>query len=340
MILVTGGTGLIGSRLLFYLTQNKEHKVRAIYRNAHSLEKIEQLFIQQSPNGAEQFRSIEWVEADISNIPALEQAFANVSFVFHCAGFISFQPKDFAQLIKVNVEGTANIVNLCIDFKVKKLCYVSSIATRSALPHTPIDEKNDWNSEDNNTDYAISKNGGEMEVWRGSQEGLPVVIVNPSVVLGADFSEQGSGLWFKKVADGQKYYPTGGTGFVAVDDVVRAMIQLQFSEVTGERFILNTANLSYQMVFEKIAKGLGVKAPTKKISHKTLRRLARLDGFLSFFGIKKRALTLQTANALGLISTYNGDKIKEFIDFQYSDIDEVIQEICHKIKTTTLGSSL
>ena len=217
---------------------------------------------------------------------------------------------------------------------------MSSVATLSALPHTPIDEENDWNSEDNNTDYAISKNGGEMEVWRGSQEGLPVVIVNPSVVLAADFSEQGSGLWFKKVADGQKYYPTGGTGFVAVDDVVRAMIALQFSEVTGERFVLNTANLTYQSLFEKIAKGLGVKAPTKKISHKVLRRFARLDGFLSFLGIKKRTLTLQTADALGLIRTYNGDKIKEFIDFQYSDIDEVIREICHKIKTTTLGSSL
>ena len=340
MILVTGGTGQIGSRLLFHLTQNKAHKVRAVYRSAHSLEKVEQLFIQQSPNGAELFRSIEWVQTDISNIPALEKAFVNVTFVFHCAGFISFQPKDFAQLIKVNVEGTANIVNLCIDFKVKKLCYVSSVATLSALPHTPIDEENDWNNEENNTDYAISKNGGEMEVWRGSQEGLPVVIVNSSVVLGADFYEQGSGLLFKKVASGLKYYPTGGTGFVAVGDVVRAMIALQFSEVTGERFVLNTANLTYQSVFEKIAKGLGVKAPTKKISHKVLRRLARLDGFLSFLGIKKRTLTLQTADALGLVTTYNGDKIKKFVDFQYSDIDEVIQEICHKIKTTTLGSSL
>ena len=108
------------------------------------------------------------------------------------------------------------------------------------------------------------------------------------------------------------------------------MIALQFSEVTGERFVLNTANLTYQSVFEKIAKGLGVKAPTKKISHKVLRRFARLDGFLSFLGIKKRTLTLQTADALGLVTTYNGDKIKEFIDFQYSDIDEVIQEICAK----------
>ena len=330
MILVTGGTGQIGSRLLLNLTKNKAYKVRAIYRNTQSLEKIRQLFVKHSDSGAAQFDTIEWIQADLSNIPALEKAFEGVTFVFHCAGLISFQPQDFDKLIEVNVQGTANIVNLSIDFGVKKLCYVSSVATLSTLPHTPIDEENDWNNEDNNTDYAISKHGAEMEVWRGSQEGLPVVIVNPSVVLGGDFADRGSGLLYKKVADGLRYYPAGATGFVGVDDVVRAMIALQFSEVIGERFVLNAANLTYQSLFEKIAKGLGVKAPTKKISHKVLRRFARLDGFLSFLGIKKRTLTLQTADALGLIRTYNGDKIKEFIDFQYSDIDEVIQEICAK----------
>ena len=329
MILVTGGTGLIGSHLLLELTQNKEHKVRATYRNAHSLEKIRDFFAQRLVK--DRFEKIEWVKADLSNIPALEKAFEGVTFVFHCAGFISFEPKDFNNLIKINVEGTANIVNLCIDFKVQKLCYVSSVATLSTLPHNPIDEENDWNREDSNTDYAISKHGGEMEVWRGSQEGLPVVVVNPSVVIGDGFYEQGSGLLFKKVADGLKYYPTGGTGFVTVDDVVRAMIGLQFSAVVGERFVLNTANLTYQWVLEKIAKGLGVKAPTRKVGHKLLRTMARLDGVVSFFGLKKRTLTLQSADALGLITTYNGDKIKRFIDFQYSDIEKEIEEICEKI---------
>ena len=330
MILVTGGTGLIGSHLLLQLTQNKEHKVRAIYRNTQSLEKIRDFFAQQT--AIQQFESIEWVKADLSNIPALEKAFEGVTFVFHCAGFISFQPKDFQQLIKVNVEGTANIVNLCLDFKVQKLCYISSVAALSALPHTPIDEDNEWNNEENNTDYGISKHGGEMEVWRGAQEGLPVVVVNPSVVIGEGFYETGSGLLFKKVADGLKYYPTGGTGFVVVDDVVRAMIALQFSAIKGERFVLNTANLTYQSVLEMIAKGLGVKAPHRKVSHKQLRFLAYLDRILSFLGIKKRSLTLSTADALGLITTYNGDKIKRFVDFQYSDIEKAIENVCEKIK--------
>ena len=317
MILVTGGTGQIGSRLLLNLTKNKAYKVRAIYRNTQSLEKIRQLFVKHSDSGAAQFDTIEWVQADLSNIPALEKAFEGVTFVFHCAGLISFQPQDFDKLIEVNVQGTANIVNLSIDFGVKKLCYVSSVATLSTLPHTPIDEENDWNNEDNNTDYAISKHGAEMEVWRGSQEGLPVVIVNPSVVLGGDFADRGSGLLYKKVADGLRYYPAGATGFVGVDDVVRAMVQLQFSEVVGERFVLNAENLTYKAVLERIAKQLGVKAPTKCVSHQMLRFLARLDGVLSFLHLKKRTLTLASADALGTVTTYNGEKIKKYIDFNY-----------------------
>ena len=327
MILVTGGTGLIGSHLLFSLTQDKKYKVRAIYRNAHSLEKVKQLFVRLSPQGAEYFSTIEWVAADLSNLPELEKAFVGVTFVFHCAGYISFVPQDFEKLIQINVQGTANMVNLSLDFGVKKFCYVSSVATLSALPHVPIDEENDWNSEENNTDYAISKHGGEMEVWRASQEGLPVLIVNPSVVLGTGFYQSGSGLLFKKVADGLKYYPTGGTGFVAVADVVRAMIQLQFSEVVGQQFVLNNQNLTYQMLFGKIAQALGVKAPYKKISHLQLRCLARLDGICNFLGLKKRVLTLSAADALGLMTSYNGNKIKDFVDFQYTNLDEEIQEI-------------
>ena len=317
MILVTGGMGQIGSRLLLNLTKNKAYKVRAIYRNTQSLEKIRQLFVKHSDSGAAQFDTIEWIQADLSNIPALEKAFEGVTFVFHCAGLISFQPQDFDKLIEVNVQGTANIVNLSIDFGVKKLCYVSSVATLSTLPHTPIDEENDWNNEDNNTDYAISKNGAEMEVWRGSQEGLPVVIVNPSVVLGGDFTDRGSGLLYKKVANGLRYYPAGATGFVGVDDVVRAMVQLQFSEIEGERFVLNAENLTYKAVLERIATQLGVKAPTKRVSHQMLRFLARLDGVLSFLHLKKRTLTLASADALGTVTTYNGEKIKKYIDFNY-----------------------
>ncbi|MDO4782316.1 MAG: NAD-dependent epimerase/dehydratase family protein [Capnocytophaga felis] len=332
MILVTGGTGLIGSHLLFYLTQREDRKVRAIYRSEDSLEKINKIFQNLSHTGEKQFSRIEWVKADINDIPRLEMAFRDVSYVFHVAGFISFQPDDFEKLIKINVEGTANIVNLCIDFQVKKLCHVSSVSALSSAVGKITNELSDWNPEDNNHDYAISKHGSEMEVWRGSQEGLKVIIVNPSVVLGAYFWGSGSGLLFKKVADGLSFFPAGGTGFVDVEDVVKAMIALQFSEVENQRFVLNGSNQTYEYILKNIANYLKVKPPRKKINYKTLRFLARLDGFLSFFRVKKRTLTLRSADSLGRVINYDGNKITQFIDFQYKNIDDSLKEICQKYK--------
>ncbi|MDO4230267.1 MAG: NAD-dependent epimerase/dehydratase family protein [Capnocytophaga sp.] len=330
MILVTGGTGLIGSRLLFYLTQNEENKVRAIYRSESSITKVKNVFKRLSSSGEQQFLRIEWVKADINNIPELEKAFRGVVFVFHVAGFISFKPTDFEKLIKINVEGTANIVNLCIDFKVKKLCHISSIATITSVENKILDETSDWNPEASNNDYAISKHGAEMEVWRGSQEGLKVLVVNPAVVLGAHFWDSGSGMLFKRVADGFPFYPTGGTGFVDVNDVVQAMIQLQFSDIDNQRFVLSGSNQTYEHTMKTIATYLGVKPPNKKISYKTLRILARIDAFLSFLRLKKRTLTLRNADSVSLISSYDGTKISQFINFQYTDFDESIKNICRE----------
>lgn len=328
MILVTGGTGLIGSRLLFHLTKNEKYKVRSIYRSEDSLKKIKAIFKNLSDEGEKQFSRIEWVKADINNIPELEKAFRDVVFVFHVAGFISFKPTDFDKLIKINVEGTANIVNLCIDFKIKKLCHVSSIATITSVDGKILDENSEWNPEASNNDYAISKHGGEMEVWRGSQEGLKVLIVNPSVVLGAYFWDSGSGTLFKRVANRFPFFPTGSTGFVNVDDVVRAMIALQFSEVENQRFILNGSNQTYQHVMKTIATHLGVLPPHKKVSHNVLRLLARIDGLLSFLQLKKRTLTLRNADSVSLVSSYDGSKVSQFIDFHYTDFEESIKNIC------------
>lgn len=330
MILVTGGTGLVGCYLLFHLTENQEVTVRATYRNEHSLQHIKYVFEQLSVSGKKQFDRIEWVKADINNISELENAFQNVEFVFHCAGFVSFDPNDFDKLIKINVEGTANIVNLCLDFGVKKLCHVSSIATLSATSETVTNEESNWNSESYNSDYAISKHGGEMEVWRGSQEGLDVVIVNPSVVLGAYFWDTSSGVLFKKIAKGLAFYPTGGTGFVDVNDLAKAMISLQFSEIKNERFIINGKNETYKAIFDKIASLLNVSSPKLKISHRALRTIARIDGFLHFFRLKKRSLTIQNADSLGVITRYCGNKITQKISFSYTDLETSLKNITAK----------
>ncbi|NCP89793.1 MAG: NAD-dependent epimerase/dehydratase family protein, partial [Flavobacteriales bacterium] len=206
MILVTGGTGLVGSHLLYKLASEGE-KVRAIYRNERKLSNIKNVFSCYTADYMPLYDSIEWLQADILDIPSLTRAFNNIAYVYHCAAFVSFEPDKYHLLRKTNIEGTANMVNLCIAHHVKKLCYVSSIATLGNPENLKeITEETEWNAEANNTIYAITKYGAEIEVWRGSQEGLSVVIVNPGVILGAGIWRYGSGNLFTKAYKGLKYY--------------------------------------------------------------------------------------------------------------------------------------
>ena len=188
---------MVGTHLLLHLLQNNTNTaVRAIYRNESNLKQVEQIFSYYTENTSELFNKIEWVLADINDIPALETAFKDVEYVYHSAALISFDPGDYRKLKKINATGTANIVNLCLAFKVKKLCYVSTTGAigKSAQGHRATEE-NDWTGQEANV-YGLTKHRAEMEVWRGSQEGLPVVIVNPGIIIGPGFWNSGSGKLF------------------------------------------------------------------------------------------------------------------------------------------------
>ena len=260
MVLVTGGTGLVGAHLLLHLVENGDI-VRAIYRNITSIKKTKALFLLYKKESL--FENIEWVQADITDVPTLEMAFENVKYVYHCAALISFDPKDEDLLRKTNIEGTANIVNFCVAKTVEKLCYVSSIAALGDLKENEeiITEEAEWNPEKQHSDYAISKYGAEMEIWRGQQEGLDTVIVNPGIIIGPGFLDQGSGMLFKKVANGLSFYTKGVTGFIAVPDVVRITIQLMKNEYSNERFTLIAENLIFRDLLNAIADSLNVKRP-------------------------------------------------------------------------------
>jgi len=238
MILVTGGTGLVGAHLLYKLTSQNE-KIRAIYRSEHKIQLVKNVFESYSADAENLFKKIEWVEADILDIPALLEAFKDITYVYHSAAFVSFEPNKYHLLRRTNIDGTANVVNLCLSENVKKLCYVSSIATLgNELNNKPVSEDTIWNPEADNNDYAITKYGAEMEVWRGTQEGLNAVIVNPGVILGFGFWDNGTGNLFKKAQKGFKFYTSGTIALVSVEDVVKVMIDLMHSDIVNERFVL------------------------------------------------------------------------------------------------------
>ncbi|WP_298763009.1 NAD-dependent epimerase/dehydratase family protein [uncultured Polaribacter sp.] len=327
MILVTGATGLVGAHLLYHLVKNDE-KVRAIYRSETKIEAVKKVFTYYTDD-ITLIDKIEWFKADITEVPAMIPAFKGVEKVYHCAAFISFSPKDYREMRKVNIHGTAIIVNLAIDAKVKKLCYVGSIASvGDSLNGALITEENEWNKEADNSGYSITKFGGEMEVWRASQEGVAVVIVNPGIILGGGFWQTGSGKLFSQVYNGFKYYTEGKTGFVSVKDVVKAMILLTNTTIKNERFILVAANKTYKEVLFAIADAFGKKRPSKKIKSWQTAILWRFSAFVSKITGVQPLLSKYSARSAHTVSEYSAKKIEKAIDFQFEKIEKSIADTC------------
>ncbi|WP_196886965.1 NAD-dependent epimerase/dehydratase family protein [Aureivirga sp. CE67] len=330
MILVTGGTGMVGAHLLYHLALENE-QIIAIYRSESKLKAVENVFSYYTENTNQLFKKIIWEKADIEDTISLEELFQKhkITQVYHAAALVSFNPKDYKKMRQVNIQGTMNIVNFCIDFNVEKLCYVSSVATLSKKVNQEfLDESCDWNPEEKNYGYAISKYGAEMEVWRGTQEGLNAVIVNPGVILGAGFWKNGTGDIFSKFHKGFPYYTEGITGFVGVKDTVKAMIQLMKSDIKDERFVLVSENISFKDLFFSIAGNFQKKKPSKKVSEGSMKLLAVLDKIRCFFTNGTPLLTEQSVKSAHSKTYYNSDKIKQELSFDFEPISTTISEIC------------
>jgi len=328
MILVTGGTGLVGAHLLLHLIENGEN-VRAIYRTQSNLKKTKSVF--DFYKKSDLFEKINWLEADILDVPSLENAFIDITEVYHSAALISFNPKDEEKLRKTNIEGTANMVNFSIAKDIKKFCFISSIAALGDIaPHeTHITEETDWNPEKPHSDYAISKYGAEMEVWRAQQEGLNIIIVNPGVILGPipmmNVFEQGSNEIYKKVANKLSFYTLGNTGFIAIDDVVKTTFQLMKSEIRNERFTLISDNIVFRDILNTVADTLKVKRPHIHAKPFFMNLLWISDSLFSTLFFRKRSITKATAKASYSTNLYSNEKIKTALGTVFTDIHYYIK---------------
>ncbi len=327
MVLVSGGTGLVGSHLLYFLLK-KGLTVRATHRKSSDLESVRKVFGYFTEDPDPLYERIEWIEANITDIPALETAFDGVTEVYHAAAYISFHPKHFQKLKKANIEGTANMVNLSLKHNVRKFCYVSSIATLgSTLDGSLIDEQTAWDPEGDNSVYAITKYGAEMEVWRGSQEGLDVIIVNPAVILGSGYWNSGSGVIIKMAAGGTKYYTSGGVAVVDVVDVVRAMTELMDSDIRNQHYVLSAENMYYKDLMSNIAGAVGVEPPGSSISKWKIDLFRKLDWLSSKLFRTRRRMLKATVNSMFKVSFYDGSKIGRDLGFQYTPVSETIDRV-------------
>ena len=318
MILVTGGTGFLGAHLLLQLSQN-DQPIRAIYRNKERI--AQNTVLQQIPA-----HKIEWVNADVLDLPALEAAFVGVTHVYHCAAVVGFHPKLHQKMMRINIQGTANMVNLSLDYKVQKFVQVSSIAAlgEADAPSALVTEENQWKNGEQNQKYALSKYQSEMEVWRGIEEGLNAVVVNPSIVLGVGNYDETSTQLFGTIYKGLPVTTTGSCGYVDVRDVAKCMVLLMQSDISAQRFILNGENSTFTHLFGSIAKALGKKPPSYT-PPKFMSQIGwRVLEVVSWFTKKTPLVTKETVASAYRNTAFSNQKICEALGYTFFPLNETI----------------
>lgn len=320
MILVTGATGLVGSHLIQALV-NSGKKVRALYRST-----IPTIVHAEK---------IDWVQGDILDILSLEDAFINIHQVYHCAAIVSFNPSHREWLYKTNIEGTANVVNACIEKGVKKLVFISSVAALGRIREDkPINETMNWTPETSNSEYGKSKYLAELEVWRGMGEGLEVAVINPVIILGAGDWNNGSSAIFKSAYDEFPWYTKGMSGFVDVVDVVKALMTIMDSSISGERFIISGCNTHYRTVFNLIATAFNKKMPHKKVTPFLAGIVWRLEAIKAIFTHKNPLLTKETAKTAQAEVQFDNSKfLARFPAFTYTPLEISIERISKEMLT-------
>lgn len=315
MVLVTGGAGLVGSELIRQLLA-KGKKVIALYNHTT---------LPDFDSG-----SLTQVKCNILDVVGLEEAMKGVEEVYHCAAIVTFNPKEREKLFKVNIEGTANVVNAYLDAGIRKMVYVSSVAALGRIREGQlINETMNWTEETSNSAYGQSKFLAEMEVWRGIGEGLDAVMVNPTIIVGPGDWNSGSSAIFKNVYNEFPWYSDGSTGFVDVRDVVKAMIDLMESDISAERFILSAENRGYRDVFNMIAKGFGKRPPYKKVTSSLAKIVWRWEAVKSRVSGKNPLVTKETAATALTKANFDNSKLKKFLpQFTYRPLEESIAFTC------------
>jgi len=331
MILVTGGTGLVGAHLLYELTKSG-NRVKALRRQQSNTDWVRKIFSYYTDQAERLFDQIEWVEGDILDYLSLEETLKGVTCIYHCAAIVSFHGDDHDIMLNNNVKGTGNLIDAALHNGVSRFCHVSSIAALGKTQDgSEITEETYWTPSKRKSGYSLSKFFSEMEVWRGIEEGLDAVIVNPSIIMGPGNWEIGSPKLFQSIWKGLKYYTKGIAGFVDVRDVVKAMILLmdeqRFGDVKNQRFILNAGNLSYQDFFNKIADGLNKPRPRNFASDIKLHIAWRMAKAGSFFTGKPPVITREALSGTNQKNHYSGEKITRTIGFKYRSLDSSIADI-------------
>lgn len=326
-VFVTGGTGLLGSHLICTLISQGE-KVRAIHRKTSNRDILKKVIGYCKGNPDKLLSAVEWVECDICDYEGLVKAMHGSDYVYHCAAAVSFENRNKNLVIDNNVKGTANIVKACLENKIMKLCHVSSNAALGADDgDSMVNENQKWDNKVYRSPYGISKYLSEREVWKGISNGLNAVIVNPTLIMGPGDWSRGSSSFFPKIDGGLLFCTGGTTGYVDVNDVVKAMIILMEGNISGERFIISAENLSFCQFFTMVARSLNIRRPIIKVPRLFSYPALPLVKFMEFTTKGKFVLTKEMVKVAWAMITYDNRKIIKSTGISFTPIEKSVEAI-------------
>lgn len=315
LILVTGGTGLVGSYLLRYLVRDGQ-AVRALRRPGSST------LLAGEADG-----QVEWVDGDLLDPGSLEDALEGVDTIIHAAALVSFSPNDRDALVRVNRDGTANLVNAALYQGVRRFIHLSSVAALGRKSgNASIDESTAWQFTPTLPRYSVSKFQAEREVWRGQAEGLWVAVVYPSLIFGSGWWTVGTNRMFSHVDRELPFYPPGANGVVDVRDVARAVMLLLHHGQDGDRYLLNGHNISYRDLMVQIAGALGRKAPHLPMQRWQARLLLIGEAIRSRLLQQPPLLTPETVRNSFQHFSYNNERSQRQLSLSYTPIEQTIRE--------------
>ena len=319
MVYVTGATGLIGSFLLLELS-GRGKAIRAMKRKDSSVESVKNLFLEFSD--LESFEKIEWVETDLLDIPSLSETLENVETIYHTAASVGFDDRFRKSIQDVKVTGTENLVNLAIAAGVKNFAYISSVAVLDEAPGSNlITEESGWDSQRVHSEYAISKKKGEMAVWRASQEGLNVVVVHPSVVIGSLDGTRASEKIFELARRKKAYASAGLTGYVDVRDVVYSLAELVERKLFNQAYILTSEDKTFVEIFDFLRSRWKL-GKTNVLSERKLKFVRIISQLGRIFG--GRYMSKPSYHALTGKSKYSNNKIKDALGISFRPVKEAL----------------
>lgn len=316
-ILITGGSGLLGSYLIRWFLQRGYTNITSTYTT--TLDAV-------APDLRD---AVEWKQLVLPDKMAAIDVVHGHEWVIHAAAKVSYLAGDKYRLLEINKTGTEHIVNACLAHAVTHLVYVGSIgALGRETDHVTLNESTPWLDNEFSNVYGLSKYLGELEVWRGAGEGLNVSVVLPSVILGSGNWHSSSLQIVDRIVHKSGWYPTGQTGFVDVRDISRFIGALLEKSNTGGRWILNGANMTYGDLYYKLGAQLGLDkkfSPAPKWLAKTILIGSNL--------LKGGSLGTEMINQVYGTFTYDASKSLTLGGFQYRRIDETIREVALAYKS-------